>query len=74
MAVFKIYCGNPKPLTAIGKNQCRMLQFAEKHQQWHSYGEDRATLRALEGLEKRGSIYVDREAGQFAIAYSQLKR
>jgi hypothetical protein len=53
MTTFTIFYGSEKPIKAVGKNQCRLPEFAEKHKGWHSYRKDRATLRALEALEKK---------------------
>jgi hypothetical protein len=61
---FSVYTGRPSgPFVAIGKNQCRLLGFAEKYRGWHTYAKDRATLRAVQGLVKRGSLIV--EGNQF---------
>jgi hypothetical protein len=43
-----------------------MLQFAEKYRGWHSYASDKTTLRALNGLIKRGSIVINNNQ-QFKI-------
>ena len=72
MATFKVYHGAEKPLVARGKNQCRLLGFAAVCPGWHSAGDDRATQRALDGLERRGAIVRNRH-GQFAIAYGQYR-
>jgi hypothetical protein len=63
---FNIFYGNSKPLTAVGKYQVNMLQFAEKYRGWHSYASDKTTLRALNGLIKRGSIVINNNQ-QFKI-------
>jgi hypothetical protein len=63
-----IYHGTSKPLIAVGKYQVNMLQFAEKYQGWHSYANDKTTLRALNGLLKRGSIVINNH-NQFRINY-----
>ena len=54
-----IYHGTEKPAIAIGKNQCELLEFAERYRGWHSYSQDRSTLRAVEGLVRRGCIEVN---------------
>ena len=69
MTTLKIYHGAAAPLTAGGKHQVRLLGFAERYPGWHSYANDRATLRAIAGLERRGSIIVSRDTRQFAIPY-----
>jgi hypothetical protein len=63
---FNIFYGNSKPLTAVRKYQVNMLQFAEKYRGWHSYASDKTTLRALNGLIKRGSIVINNNQ-QFKI-------
>jgi hypothetical protein len=63
---FNIYYGKKEPLTAVGRHQVNMLEFAYKYQGWHSYSEDKTTLRALNGLLKRGSIIIN-EHKQFKI-------
>jgi len=56
-----IYNGTAIPLEAIGKNQCKTLEFAEKYQGIHSYNpKDKATINALRGLVKRNpALKVD---------------
>lgn len=54
----KVYDGSARPKTAVGKNQCHLLEFATKYYGWHTFAKDRATLRAVEGLVRRGSIVV----------------
>lgn len=61
-----IYHGTVQPFTAIGKNQCNMLDFAYKYPSWHSYGSDKSTLRALQGLIARNCIVIN-EHNQFKI-------
>lgn len=62
-----IYHGSYRPFIAIGKHQCRLLQFAFDHQTWHSYNEKcRATKRALWALYLKGVI-VFNEYDQFKI-------
>lgn len=63
---FNIFHGSSKPLTAVGKHQVNMLQFAEKYRGWHSYASDKTTLKALNGLLKRGSIVIN-DNHQFKI-------
>ncbi len=62
-----IYTGRTQPFTARGSNQINLLDFAYRFQSWHTYREDRPTLRAIEGLERRGSIIVNRQTKQFRI-------
>jgi hypothetical protein len=61
-----IYCGKEKPLTAIGKNQCDMLDFAYTYPTWHYHSENSADIKAVVGLVKRGSIVLN-EYDQFKI-------
>ena len=68
MATFKVYHGAVKPLTAQGKNQVHLLHFLADYPQWHSHAQDRATLKAVDGLFKRGSIKKNTH-GQIKIAY-----
>lgn len=71
MAALRIYHGSEKgPLTARGSNQCNLLDFAFRFQTWHTYREDKATLRAVQGLEKRGSIIVNRQTRQFRVNFN----
>jgi hypothetical protein len=65
---YTIYYGKKEPLKAVGKYQVNMLQFAEKYQGWHSYSEDKTTLRALNGLLKRDAIIINSNK-QFKINY-----
>jgi hypothetical protein len=61
-----IYHGTEKPFVAIGKNQCNMLDFAFKYPTWHYHSENRADIKAIVGLVKRGSIILN-EYDQFKI-------
>jgi hypothetical protein len=61
-----IYHGTVTPFVAVGKNQCNMLEFAFKYQSWHSYSNDNKTLKAIDGLLKRGCIIVN-QYNQFKI-------
>ena len=73
MQTFKAFCGAEKPLVARGKNQSRLLRFAAEYPGWHSHANDRATIRAVEGLHKSGAIVLNQH-GQFAIAYGQFMK
>lgn len=68
MTTFTIYYGAAKPIKAVGKNQCHLLEFAEKYPGWHSYAKDRATLKALEGLKRKKCIETNQH-GQFRFVY-----
>jgi hypothetical protein len=50
----------------IGKNMQAALQFARKHQQWHSFTTDKATTRAIQKLTAMGLIQVN-SFNQFKI-------
>lgn len=63
----RIYTGRDKPFAARGVNQINLLEFAYKYQTWHTYKQDKATVRAVDGLERNGSIIVDRATQQFKI-------
>lgn len=56
------------PLVAIGKNQCRMLVFAERHRGWHTIGRGKADKRAAAGLQRRGCIEIN--GNQFRLVES----
>ena len=71
MQTFKVHCGQDEPLIARGKNQVHLLRFAAEYPGWHSHANDRATIRAVEGLRKSGAIVLNQH-GQFAIAYGQF--
>lgn len=62
----EIFHGKEKPLTAVGSNQVRLLEFAFKYPKWHSYYDNAANRKAVAGLLKRGSIVVN-EFNQFKI-------
>lgn len=61
-----IYHGKATPLVAVGKHQVNLLDFAFKYPTWHSYTDDKATLRAIAGLTKRGSI-ITNQHNQFIV-------
>ncbi len=69
MATFTIFYGSSTPMKAVGKNQVRLLQFAEKYRGWHSYKEDRATLKALMALKEKGYLEVNMDTKQFQFKY-----
>lgn len=58
--------GTKSPLVATGKNQCNLLDFAFNHQSWHSYKNDRATLKAINKLVENKCILIN-EYNQFKI-------
>lgn len=59
MATFTIYSGRARPRRAVGSNQCRLAQFAEKNQCWH-YAAGQAAVAAIAGLQRRGIVRIDR--------------
>lgn len=61
-----IYHGTVTPFVAIGKNQCNLLDFAFRFQEWHSYANDIKTLNAITGLLKRDCIIINAH-NQFKI-------
>jgi hypothetical protein len=61
-----IYHGTIRPFIAIGKNQCNLLDFAFRYQQWHSFNNDNKTLKAIKGLLKRNCIVIN-NFNQFKI-------
>jgi len=69
MAKFTIYHGAAGPIVAVGAHQVRLLEFVEKYRGWHAFGRDRATLRAVAGLERRGCLAVDRDTQQMRFTY-----
>jgi hypothetical protein len=68
MTTFTIYHGTANPMIARGKYQAAMLAFAEKYRGWHSCGTDRADLRAMRALEKKGYLEIN-QFGQFRFTY-----
>jgi hypothetical protein len=60
-----IYYGKAEPLKAVGKNQCHLLDFAFNNPGWHTFKNDRATVRAVRALESRGVIETSND--QFKI-------
>jgi len=70
MATFTIYHGAEKPMKAIGEHQCNLLAFAEKHRGWHNHANDRATLRALNALVRKGYLEYN-QYNQFRFTYPE---
>jgi len=68
MATLTIWHGAARPIVARGKNQVRMLGFAERFRGWHSAADDKATQRALAALVARGCMELN-EFGQFRFNY-----
>lgn len=67
MPKFTIYYGSAIPMKAVGKHQCRLLEFAEKYRGWHTYAQDRTTKRAVEDLHRKG--YLEVIGDQFRFCY-----
>ena len=62
-----IYHGTIKPFLAIGKHQCKLLEFAFNFPDWHYWDEKcNDTKRALLALNKKGVIIIN-EFNQFKI-------
>jgi len=70
MNTLKIYHGASKPMVARGKHQCNLLAFAEKYKGWHSFADDKATVKAVEALKARG--YLEVIGDQFRLTYPQI--
>lgn len=70
MATFTIFYGAEKSIRVVGKNQCRLAEFAERNRGWHSYHTKcRSTRRAVVALEEKGYLEVDSKTGQFRFCY-----
>lgn len=67
MTTFKIYHGSVKPMVAVGKHQCNLLAFAEKYRGWHSFADDKVTMRAVNALHAKG--YLEVVGDQFRFMY-----
>lgn len=67
MTTLTIFYGKTTPIRAVGKNQCALLAFAERHKGWHTAKNDRATHRAIVALHRKGCIEVT--ADQFRFVY-----
>jgi hypothetical protein len=58
----------------MGRHQLRLLRFAIKYsQQWHTYGTDKATVKAINSLERMGLITVDRAMRQFKLNNQRIE-
>ena len=66
-----LHYGGKSPIVAIGKNQVNLLDFAFRFKCWHTYKKDRATLRAINALEKKGCLIVDRNSEQFIFTFPE---
>jgi hypothetical protein len=69
-----IYHGTSTPIKAIGKHQVKLLDFAYrlKHKGWHSYANDKTTIKAVEALVKKGYLIIN-EHNQFKFIYPSTK-
>ena len=54
-------------MKAIGKHQCALLAFAEKYRGWHSFADDKATIKVVEALKTKG--YLEVIGDQFRLTY-----
>lgn len=66
-----IYHGTTTPIKAIGKHQVKLLDFAYRYPQWHTYSTDRNTLRALKSLQSKCCLLVN-EYNQFRFTYPTM--
>lgn len=61
-----IYYGKEEPAMFVGKNQCKLGEFAYEFRGWHSYKpNDRATVRAIKSLVKKGHLQISGATNQF---------
>lgn len=67
MTTMTLYYGKPEPIKAVGKHQCKLLDFAHTYRGWHTFAKDRNTLKAVEGLQRRGCLEVIGD--QFRFVY-----
>lgn len=67
MAKLAIYHGAARPMVAVGVHQCRLLSFVERYHGWHAIGFDRASLRAVKALERKG--YIEVSGDMMRISY-----
>lgn len=67
MTTMTIYYGKAEPIKAVGKHQCKLLDFAYTYRGWHTFAKDRNTLKAVEGLQRRGCLEVIGD--QFRFVY-----
>lgn len=70
MTTCTVYYGFQEPLHAVGKHQCRMLEFAYYHRGWHSMAKDRSTKRAADALQAKG--YIEIVGDQFRFNPHQI--
>lgn len=59
MTTFTIFYGAEKPIKAVGKNQCRILDFAERYRCWHYMRDDRGSKVAYKALARKGCIEIE---------------
>lgn len=67
MSTLTIYHGSSKPIRAVGRHQCNLLSFAEKYRGWHTFSQDRSTIRAVQSLTRKGCLEVIGD--QFRFTY-----
>lgn len=58
MTTITIYYGKALPIKVVGKHQCKLLSFANTYPGWHTFAQDRDTVRAVEGLKRKGCLEV----------------
>lgn len=67
MTTMTIYYGKAEPIKAVGKHQCKLLDFAHTYRGWHTFAQDKVTVRAVEDLQRRGCLEVIGD--QFRFVY-----
>lgn len=67
MTTLTIYYGRATPIRAVGRHQCRLLGFAEKYRGWHSFAQDKPTIKAVHALQRKGCLEVIGD--QFRFVY-----
>ena len=54
----------------MGRHQQRLMRFALRYpQDWHSYGTDQSTLRALQALVRYGFLELSDTSRQFRLRF-----
>jgi len=68
MAIFEIYYGKEKPITASGKHEVKLLRFAYEHKCWHYITmRGPAEKRAIKNLARKG--YFEIQGDRFRFTY-----
>ena len=74
MTTLTIYYGAAKPMKAVGAIQCRLLAFAEKYRVWHTFKNDRSTMRSVKSLQAKGYLIVEGDQFKFTNSTSLLTK